>query len=158
MPILALDASTTSVGWAIRRMRKDRSISILSNAFKNQGDDWVERIENFGKWLGQSLMAEEFALVIFERATGNKFNMRTNIKLGGVQYEAQRQCRRHDYITFLTVTASSVKATGVYKGDLVAAELYKGKPLSARTKALRGDEADALGVLKAYLEGRPTQS
>jgi len=145
--ILALDASTTAVGWCVA----DDTQYVDSGVFvPSRSMEWHERVAAFSNWLGNLLIADqEIKIVVYELATGNRRNMRTNLKLGAVEYAAR--CAVRDACgqrRFETVTASQVKATGVNKDALWAANAIKNAPLDDKYP---GDEADSLGVWQAWL-------
>jgi hypothetical protein len=140
MILLALDASTTAVGWALF-LDGDY---LSSSAFGlGRGVPWWKRVDKFGTWLNEYLRMHIVDRVAFELATGNKGNMRTNRVLGAVEYMARSLADAHD-IPLTTVTASQVKASGVHKNALAVAEGIAGRVLAPGR--LAGDEADAIGV------------
>jgi hypothetical protein len=136
MTLLALDASTTAVGWSLF----DDAEYLESGVFVPKGGDWVERVYNIEGWLYDNGL--EYDDMAFELATGNRGNMATNRKLGAVEYVIRYFCKAHE-IELITVTASQVKATGCHKGAQWGALATKGRALDTGHP---GDEADAIGV------------
>ena len=150
MIILALDASTTAVGWAVFEDGDYRE----SGVYVPKHDDWWLRVRHIGLWLDGKLNGSLYhgaypgpvVRVAYEIATGNRGNMRTNRLLGAVEYEVRCAVRRYSLqVPFLEVTASQVRATQCHKENLPNAVSIKGAPLH-KTKKLAGDEADAIGV------------
>ena len=137
MILLALDASTTAIGYAIFKDGELRYSGVYV-PFKTL--EWWERIDCIGSWLYATLSTSKADAIGYELATGNRGNMHTNRLLGAVEYEARR---RAGDLPFHTVTASQVKASGCSKDALTVAEQIKGEPLHAKCP---GDEADAIGV------------
>lgn len=146
MRLLALDASTTAVGWV--RAQDDQYLS--SGVYTPRGYNVLKRIWDIENWLCGLNRADALdpELVILERPTGNHGNVGTSVKLGGVFY-----CLMHFYngrgVEVLEVTASQVRASGCHKGALPVAESIKGAALDKRRP---GDEADAIGVWLAGLK------
>ena len=139
MILLALDASTTAVGWALF----DGPDYVDSGVYVPKGEDWVDRVMSIGAWLYDSEL--EYDDLAFELATGNKGNMHTNRLLGAVEYEIRQFCRIHE-IAVHTVTASQVKATGCHKLAISVAGAIAVHPMNGKHP---GDEADAIGVALA---------
>lgn len=145
--ILALDASTTAVGWCVA----DGTRYVDSGVFvPSRSLTWHERVTAFSNWLGNLLIADpQIETVVYELATGNRGNMRTNLKLGACEYAARCVVAgTSGQREFADVTASEVKATGVNKDALWAANVLKNGPLDDKRP---GDEADAIGVWQAHL-------
>ena len=142
--ILALDASTTAVGFCIA----DGDAYVASGVYLPRGGEWWDRVTAVGNWLTNTLIADgDIATVVYELATGNRGNMRTNRLLGAVEYEA-RYVTAKLYRQFAPVTASQVIASGVHKRQLWAAAAITKRPMDDR---YAGDEADAIGVWQAWL-------
>lgn len=146
MKLMALDASSTAVGWALF----DQGEYQESGVFVPSGLGWWERVARFGDWLSGWLTTKKVAVVGYELATGRHGNLHTDRVLGAVEYEARRVARTvsGEFTTstlceFITVTASQVKATGICKDNLRLAEQLKGAELDEKGP---GDEADAMGV------------
>jgi len=142
--MLALDASTTAVGWALF---KDGNLDNSGVYVPPPNLEWWERVAHFGDWLYMSLVRNpHISTVAYELATGRHNNVHTDRLLGAVEYEARRISS--DYY-FITVTASQVRATGCHKKSLAHAVALKGGPLDEKHP---GDEADAIGVGLAALK------
>ena len=140
MLILALDASTTAIGWALFKDDKLDNSGVYVPPPKL---DWWIRVSWFGTWLKESLDRNPcISTIAYELATGRHGNAHTDRLLGAVEYEARRiahACTRD----FITDTASQVRATRCHKKNLGFAVGVKGAPLD---KKHPGDEADAIGV------------
>ena len=139
MLILALDASTTAIGWALFKDDKLDNSGVYVPPPKL---DWWERVARFGGWLNASLDRNpNISTIAYELATGRHGNVHTDRLLGAVEYEARRIAYRH---VFITVTASQVRATECHKENLANAVGVKGgAPLDKKHPR---DEADAIGV------------
>ena len=111
--ILALDASTTHVGWALMHPGRDdfRVLSLGTYSPEDKEGDWVDRLGYIAAWLDRVLREwdEHVEGVVYEVATGNRGNMRTNRLLGAVEYVvvsgARDWCKK-----VARVTASQTKA------------------------------------------------
>jgi len=141
MIILALDASTTAVGWAVF---EDGELYNSGVYVPSPKLDWWVRVSWFGTWLKESLDRNPYiSTIAYELATGHHGNVHTDRLLGAVEYEARRiahACTRD----FITVTASQVRATECHKENLANAVGVKGgAPLDKKHPR---DEADAIGV------------
>ena len=143
MILLALDASTTAVGWALF----DGGDYLESGVYVPEGDDWVARVIDIDRWLNDAPMCA-YDAIGYELATGNRGNMRTNRLLGAVEFIVCQFCRFLD-IDLYTVTASQVKATGCHKYRIPVAEAIAGRKMDRRHP---GDEADAIGVALAVIK------
>ena len=143
--ILALDASTTAVGWCVGWTdgRYDSS-----GVYLPPGKEWHERVSNISGWLWERIEWEDVEYIAFEVATGNRGNMATHRKLGAVEYVIQQACSTFD-MSCLRVTASQVKAIGCSKDALAVAESIVGGTLDAKHA---GDQADAVGVWLAAVK------
>jgi hypothetical protein len=144
--ILALDASTTCVGWCVAQGTE----YVDSGVFvPDKNAEWWDRVTAFQNWLGNVLLGDQdIELVVYEQATGNRKNMHTNRLLGACEYAARCEVRdTSGQRRFETVTASQVKAVGVNKDNLFSARAYKGAPLDENHA---GDEADSFGIVFAY--------
>lgn len=137
---LHLDASTTSIGWC----EADGEYHD-SGVYKPRGRDVWARIENFGFWLRATLIRGNYSRVVYELATGRHGNVSVDRKLGAVEYAARIACRYCHGVTFDTVTASQVRASGCHKRALPVATELAGRSVTS------GDEADAIGVWRAWL-------
>lgn len=142
MRILALDASTTSVGWCVAE--DDEYID--SGVFRPGGDSWWIRLASFQYWLHGQFAPTGFGItsLFYEIATGNKGNMHTNRLLGAAEYIV-REIAEFVECPLTTVTASQVRASGCHKDALSVASSIAGRPVES------GDEADAIGCWLAGL-------
>ena len=137
--ILAIDASTTAVGWALFTDDEYQESGVYK--LHTDRDAWW-RIFEYEQFLGRKIFMVD--IVAYELATGNRGNMRTNRLMGGLEY-VTRNCTRIDGIDLITVTASQVRASGCHKKALTVASAIAGKKIKS------GDEADAIGVALAAL-------
>lgn len=144
MKILALDASTTAVGWC--EANDDEYVN--SGVFLPSKGEWQERIQDIGRWMHNLQFRWHYDVLFYEIATGSHRNMATDRKLGALEYACWCQARRFS-VGVVPVTASQVRATGVHKKALAAAIAVAGGELDTRRP---GDEADALGVWLAGLK------
>lgn len=140
--LLAIDASTVSIGWAVFVGGEYRE----SGVFNPQGDDAWNRIEQYEEWLsrwwrGFCLLLPD--IIAYELATGRHGNARTDRLLGGLEYATRRNW--FNYGRLIIVTASQVRASGCHKKALHYASAITGKEITS------GDEADAIGVALAAL-------
>ena len=139
--LLAIDASTTAVGWAVFEDGEYER----SGVFEPNGHDAWDRITDYDMWLDWGIRTlPETNVIAYELATGNRGNMRTNRLMGGLEYATRRNLRDGE-IELVTVTASQVRATGCHKLSPVVAAGIAGKEITS------GDEADAIGVALAAL-------
>jgi hypothetical protein len=154
MKILALDASTSYVGWCAAE--NDTYIESGLWVPEKQQDIW-DKIWNIGQVVYRAVLQEEYTHLFYERPTGNNKNMDTNLKLGALMYEVIHRTRILD-CRFIEVTASQVKATGVHK-DKLENEYKKFAPIYKKDGTINkaamerlGHEADAIGVWLAGLK------
>lgn len=139
--ILALDASTTAVGYCYAR----GDSYINSGVYKPHGSDAWSRIVDIGMWLSNALYHFAPQVVIAEESCGDRGNRRTDRLLGAVLGVIFYCVRIHTDARFVFVNPQSVKATGFHKGTLWETALLVSK------EKLSEDEADAIGVWQAYL-------
>lgn len=160
--ILALDASTSCVGYCAIGVN-----GINTGQYLPKGETGWQKIFDFARWLNEMLMLVVSlnepmeAYLFYERPTGNSGNMDTNLKLGALMYQAMC-CARSFKFTFVEVTATQVKKTGVYKGQLEQASKVAGKTFDVIRKKdgsvnkaamdRQDNEIDAIGVWLAGLE------
>jgi hypothetical protein len=153
--VLALDASTTAVGWVIA----DGDEHLESGVYRPKGRDAHARIEDLEQWLGRPFIYQHWKYapieaVFYEKATGRHGNMETDRLLGAVEHAIVAVARRWN-AEVVWVVASQVKASGVHKDtDDAIAEALIGGPLHARYP---GDHKDAIGVWLAGLAKWRTQ-
>lgn len=143
--LLALDPSTTAVGWALFDGKTYR----YSGAFKPPQDNADNRIVAIGNWLNQ-LRWREIDTVACELPTGDHANRDTDRKLGGVFYLCMFVAMTHG-AEFHTIYPVQVKAVGVHKGNLRAATEYVRDAAGDKDRKVGPDEADALGAALAFL-------
>ena len=165
MNIIALDASTSCVGWCWGN--DDRYVK--SGIYQPNGFDAWDKIEQTQAWLNTFLHSRGglFNCLVYEYPSGNKGNMHANLVLGGVLFGCVSTFRGYYRTVFnklnapiIFVRPSAVKATGVYKGQLEMARKYKDFQLIYKTdgstnKAAcdrQNDEIDAIGVWLAGLK------
>ena len=99
MRILALDASTTAVGWC--KAQGDQYLA--SGVYVPTAPNVLQRIWQIENWLSGTWLPAGFSfeqddalrpdLVILERPTGNHGNIGTSVKLGGVFFSPTRNMR-----------------------------------------------------------------
>lgn len=138
--ILALDASTTAIGWCYAQ--GDSYIS--SDTYKPHGSDAWLRIVDIGMWLSNTLYRFTPQVVVAEESCGDRGNRRTDRLLGAVLGVIFYCVRIHTQAEFCFVNPQSVKATGFCKDTPMETSLLIGKKISR-------DEADAVGVWQTYL-------
>jgi len=138
--ILALDASTTAVGWCAA----EDGEYVVSGVFRPAGVDAQARLQAIHEWLYRRMSAIGPTVLAYEEPHGDKGNRRTDRWLGAVMGVAlsvacEFRCQ------FVRVHNSTVKATGYHKGAIRDAALLVGK----EPREMGGDEADAIGVWQA---------
>ena len=138
MRMLALDASTTAVGWAVF----EDGEYVESGVYRPTGADWWNRVTCYRAWLYSRSCECQPDVIAYELATGRHGNGHTDRVLGAVEYVTRDFIEGYD-LPFVTVTASQVKATGCHKHALDVAFQIKGNGLNPYNP---GDEADAIGV------------
>ena len=149
--ILAIDASTTSVGWALFFEDSEGDGEFASSGtFLPIGDKAEDRIADYGLWLLDLLETNaKIHVVAYEIASGAHGNMRTNRLLGGVEYLTRWVVRDCKNVEFVPVRTAQGRAAGAHKKNLGFAGLVRGKPFKWKSKAEKkrcGDEADAIGI------------
>ena len=140
--ILALDASTTKVGWAVGTVRgvgEYGPVVLAVGLFKPKGADVWERIWDYERWLGDILVSRGYGVVAYERATGNHGHMRTNLLLGAVEAITRRCLRPWPGVELVTVVASQTKAKANQAKAAQMAELWPGEVFGQ-------DELDAIAI------------
>lgn len=136
--ILALDASTRTVGWSAGR----RADALTSGVYVPQGSDVWERVEDIYWWLTCKVGETGASILGYEEPHGAHGNADTDRKLGVVMGIALAVAAEHG-CQFLRVHNAVVKATGCCKDTIPVVERLIGRRLSERHA---GDEADAIGV------------
>lgn len=162
--ILALDASTTSIGWVFARDEE----YIRSGIFRPKAKDkWHLRIIQFRNWLNNFIIDNDLhvpssSIIVYEKATGHhgrrQGNVDTHRKLGAVEFKILEVAHRWG-IECVEIYPMQIKATGICKDNLDYAELYIQRYIpyftfDRSTKAAvgrAGDLADAFGCWLAYL-------
>ena len=141
--LLAFDASTTAVGWAIMDGTIEQGVFLPSKTA-----DWVDRILSIREWAEQVIQADD--TVLYEIASAARGNMKVNRMLGAVEFVFRVTCR-NAAAEFTPITTTQIATTGLHK-DPEAAAVWIGQDLNAGTKKHRGDIADALAMIKFYTE------
>jgi hypothetical protein len=154
MKILALDASTSYIGWCVAE--NDNYVDSGLWIPEKQQDVW-DKIWNIGEMISVAILQGPYDFVFYERPTGNNKNMDTNLKLGALMYEVIHRSRMLD-CGFIEVTATQVRASGVHKNKLEN-EYKKFTPVYKKDGTINkaamermGHEADAIGVWLAGLK------
>jgi len=134
MKILALDPSSTNVGYCIA----DGGDFILSGVFSPPGSADA-RVKAISAWARDKITRYEVTHVILEEPSGDHGNKKTDrllARVGGV-IEAHALANGAQVAR---VFPMQVKATGCHKHALPVAATIAGKPYVGE------DEADAIGV------------
>lgn len=162
--ILALDASTTSIGYCFAKGEAYLESGIVRPKAK---DEWHLRIIQFRNWLNGFIIDNDLhvpgsCVIVYEKATGHhgrgQGNVNTHRLLGAVEFKIRELAVRWG-ILWTQVYPAQIKATGVCKDNLEFAQLYIQRyvpyfTFDLSTKAAReraGDQADAVGCWLAYL-------
>ena len=134
MKILALDASSTNVGYCVAV----GSDFVISGVFSPKGDADA-RVRAISAWARTKIWRYEIEVVVIEEPTGDHGNRRTDRLLarvcGVIEGHAYAYGARVAW-----VHPQQVKATGCHKDALLVAATISGKP------RVGADEADAIGV------------
>ena len=150
MRILALDASTSNVGWCVAEDDAYRA----SGQYKPQGRGF-DAVLDYDFWLDRTIRTYCADSVFYERPSGAHGNNWTNTLLGALWYVTW--CRTLLSERLVVVSPAEVKATGYSKELLkypaLCAERWWSLPgtreyPNPQTKAARarfGDELDAIG-------------
>ena len=145
--MLALDASTTAVGWCLA----DNDGYVDSGCFRPKSRDVWKRIDQIYDWV-EGFVRGEFNyarkhlwLVAIEEPTGSHGNARTDRLLGAVLGVVRAVCHRFG-VRFLLINPMQVKATGLDKDHTAEAALYVGKA------EVDSDQADAIGLWQAAMQ------
>ena len=147
MRLLALDASTTAVGWSLFQDGEylDSGVYIPKPSL-----NWRQRLWLISDWLNDLLCEDtQIRAVAYEIASGNRGNMATHRKLGAVEWLTWAVVSERGP-QWIEVNVQQVRAQSCNKTDegIFNARLYTGKALDGR---YAGDEADAVGVGLAAL-------
>lgn len=138
--ILALDASTTAVGWCYAR----NTDYIASGVYKPESRNAWDRIGQIGLWLWDLIANMDANVVVLEEPTGRHGNARTDRLLGAVLGAARLACDMRG-VEFALVNVMKVKATGFSKDNIAQTQWLVGKD------HIYEDEADAIGTWRALL-------
>lgn len=138
--MLALDASTTAVGWCLA----DNDGYVDSGCFRPKSRDVWKRIDQIHDVVEGLIRRYGITLVAIEESTGSHGNARTDRLLGAVLGAVRAVCHRFG-VRFLLVNPMQVKATGLDKDHTAEAALYVGKA------EVDTDQADAIGLWQAAL-------
>lgn len=140
--ILALDASTTVVGWCAAQGED----YLDSGAYRPNGDCAEARILAISEWVLDTIATYDPDLVAIEKPTGHHANLRTDRLLARVGGVIEGVCRTVEPpIRVLYVHPMQVKQTPFHKHAVFAAAYFVGKD------EVGGDEADAIGVWQVAL-------
>ena len=137
--ILALDASSTNVGWCLAQGEQ----YLDSGVYHPQGDA-NQRIRDIARWMEQLAFDHDPDLVAIEEPVGHHGNLKTDRLLARVVGCIEGVCTLKSIPTQL-IHAMKVKATGFSKSTAWAAALLIDKT------EVGPDEADAIGVWQATL-------
>lgn len=147
MIILAIDPSTTKIGWCLAHDQHHVQSGVLNladGAYK-KADAW-QRLARLRAWTEQTLVQYGADVLVAEEPTGDHLNRRTDRLLGAALGVLLAEACRAD-VVFDLVHPSQVKATGFSKVDLWAAAALIGVPVAE----MGADRADAIGVWQAWL-------
>lgn len=141
--IVALDATTTAVGWCLARDGE----YIASGVYKPPGKDAWGRISDIWQWTRGLIRDCDADVVAVEEPMGQHGNPRTDRLLGAVLGAILAACAEYN-VPCVRIHPMKVKATGYCKDKL----WDTGKLISKQD--INGDEADAVGTWQAYLVQR----
>lgn len=144
--ILALDASTTAVGWCYARDGE----YIASGVYKPHGADAWGRISDIWQWARGLIRDCDTNVVAVEESTGWHRNPRTDRLLGAVMGAVLAACAEHN-IPCVRIHPMKVKATGFCKDTPRETSLLV-------NEEVKDDQADAIGVWQAYLVQRKEEA
>jgi hypothetical protein len=153
MKYLAVDASTSCVGWCVGEDDK----YLVSGYVVPTGDDAWARADWSSFWLAALLAVHKPDVFCYEYPSGNRNNMDTNLKLGHMMGTCLNVVRMHFLIEgnieksdrVIIIRPTQVKKTGVHKNDFSLVYQLTQKKFEWKTKVEKsrlGDEADAIGV------------
>ena len=164
--VLALDASTKAVGWALGCHLKDLDVARYDQTIGVKGyrldsgvylpswhcrypKIWVERVHWIQIWIIGKIADHAVDVLVYETPSSTR-NQKVTRQLGAVEWVILDGGRRYS-IPVHGINQSSIKATGISKKGLERAAVYKGAELDKKNA---GDEADALGALFWYFNVR----
>ncbi len=138
--ILALDPSSTNVGWCVGQGDQ----YIASGVFKPVGKGATQRVMAIVEWADAVIIERDPDLIALEEPMGSHANLKTDRLLARVygNLECLGILRG---IEVKPYHPSTVKKTGFHKKSLVLTAAYIGK------SDIGQDEADAVGVWTAAL-------
>ena len=137
--ILALDASSTNVGWCLAQGTRYLSSGVFH--VKGKRD---ERVRIIAQWTAGMLDVHDPDLVGIEEPTGSHQNLATDRLLARVCGNVEGVCTLSG-VAVEWVHAKTVKKTGFCKDTLWQTARLVGKP------SIGPDEADAVGIWQAVL-------
>jgi len=137
--ILALDASSTNVGWCLAQGNRYLSSGVFH--VKGERD---ERVHIIAQWTAGMLDVHDPDLVAIEEPTGSHKNLATDRLLARVCGNVEGVCTLSG-VTVEWIHAKKVKATGFCKDTRWQTAQLAGKP------SIGPDEADAIGIWQAVL-------
>jgi Holliday junction resolvasome RuvABC endonuclease subunit len=142
--VLALDASTTAVGWCVGQGEE----YLNSGTYRPSGGCVEARLHAIGEWVRDTLATYDPDLVAIEEPTGDHGNRRTDRLLARVGGMVEGICRSvKPPVETTYVHPMHVKQTPWHKGSTVAAAHLTGQD----PDTVSGDEADAIGVWQVAL-------
>ena len=140
--ILALDASTTAVGWCCGQ----GETYLNSGTYQPQGDCAEARILAISTRIMDMIATYDPDLVAIEKPMGHHGNLHTDRLLARVGGIIEGVCRTLDPpVDVIYVHPIHVKQTPFHKHATLAAANYAGK------ESVSGDEADAIGIWQVAL-------
>ncbi len=136
MKILALDPSTTHVGWCVAEGGRH----IASGVFIPEAKHADDRLPAIYWWLLRTVTRAQPDVIAYEEAAGDHLNRRTDRHLAKVAGLIIAAGLTVSVKRFITVYPSQVKATKASKDNVGYAAAVAGK------RTMGPDEADAIGV------------
>lgn len=137
--VLALDASTTAVGWCVGQGEG----YLASGAFDPGGGSAESRIHAIARWARDMLCLWDPDLVAIEEPTGDHGNRRVDRLLARVGGVVEGICQTAEPPVEVTyVHPMQIKQTPFHKNATVAAAHFAGKD----PDEVGGDETDAIGA------------
>jgi len=142
--ILALDASTTAIGWCVGQ--GDQYLN--SDTFEPPGDGVEARILAISRWVVHSVATYDPDIVAIENPMGHHGNLLTDRLLARTAGMIEGICKAMDpdiVIRTIYIHPMQVKRTPFHKNAIRAAAAFVGKD------SVSVDEADAIGVWQVAL-------
>jgi Holliday junction resolvasome RuvABC endonuclease subunit len=137
--ILALDASSTNIGWCLAQGTRYLSSGVFH--VKGKRDN---RVRIIAQWTAGMLDVHDPDLVAIEEPTGSHQNLATDRLLARVCGNVEGVCTNSG-VSVEWIHAQKVKKTGFCKNKLWQTARLVGKP------SIGPDEADAIGIWQAAL-------